>query len=346
MDRQVERCLSCGHALGIGRFCVNCGHPKGGPGEHSAEPGDQARTTGPATAADQPSPVPPPPVFEPPRPARYPLFADEAVPGEAPTLGATGRHASYPSTDPLPRASASVTAHRRARTSGLWWGAGAVAVVVLFGAGGYLLLNGSDNPEDAAVDTAVPSSTTSVDPSPIPTPPDSGSSEGSDEDPDDEPDGPIDVATLAEATPPDTAPPSRDVNGNAVRYEAFNMLDGQPDTAWRMPGDASGQEIVFRLDSPTTISEVGLINGYAKVDPGYNGYSANRRIESVEWVFGDGTVVQQDLADDLGLQRIPVDGIVADTVTLRIVEVSKPAKGPAGRDYTAISEVTFVGTPE
>ncbi len=123
------------------------------------------------------------------------------------------------------------------------------------------------------------------------------------------------------------------------------MLDGQSDTAWRMAGDASGREIVFRLESPTAITSVGLINGYAKVDPGYDGYQANRRITSVEWVFDDGTTVAQDLADDLALQSTPVDGVVSATVTLRIVSVSGPAKGPSGRDYTAISEISLVGTP-
>ena len=39
---------------------------------------------------------------------------------------------------------------------------------------------------------------------------------------------------------PPTAPPNEDVNGDQVSYDASNMLDGVPDTAWRVPGDATG----------------------------------------------------------------------------------------------------------
>jgi hypothetical protein len=333
----APRCLSCGHDLGIGRFCVNCGHPKDAPVDSTAER--------PAVR-----PIPPPPVHEPPRPARFPLFADETAAHGA-TTGSTGGSAAdagRPTALTPAAAPPAPSGHRRPRSAAPWWALGLVAAILLFGGGGVLLVTSSLGDDDTAGDPAT---------APVSTPsPSADESDESDEpsespSPDDADDGddgdddePVDLASRAEATPPDTAAPSRDVSGNAVRYEAFNMLDGQADTAWRMPGDASGREIVFRLDSPTTLVGVGLINGYAKVEPGYDGYAANRRIKAVEWVFADGTVVPQKLGDDLALQGVEVDRIETDTVTLRIVKVSEPGTGSAGRDYTAISDVALVGT--
>ncbi len=63
---------------------------------------------------------------------------------------------------------------------------------------------------------------------------------------------------------------------------------------------------------PTRITQVGLINGYAKVEPGYDGYAANRRITSVEWEFADGTVIAQDLGD-APTCRAPTSTVVSDS---------------------------------
>jgi hypothetical protein len=71
------------------------------------------------------------------------------------------------------------------------------------------------------------------------------------------------------------------------------MLDGRADTCWRMAGDGTGVELTFQLAGPTTMTRVGLINGYAKnaVVGGrnLNWYVGNRRVLSAQWVFDDGT---------------------------------------------------------
>ena len=327
MSADRTTCLACGEPLGIGRFCMNCGHPEEAPVKDESPTSTVERpilspAPPPASSPAQPprAAVAPPPVYEAPRPPRYPLWADEALspPSGPPVLA-----------PPPP-------AHRPRVGWVAGWVAAAIVLVALTGAGGVLLLGGDDAPTSPGT-ASPPGTSTPAEPAGPAEPAEPGSSGSAAE--------PVDLARTAEATPPDTAAPSRDVNGNAVRYEAFNMLDGQSDTAWRMPGDGSGQEVVLRLDSPTAISEVGLINGYAKVEAGYDGYRANRRITAVEWVFGDGTVVAQDLTDDLEVQRVAVDDVVTDEVTLRIVSVSGPTEGPTGRDYTAISEIALVGSP-
>jgi hypothetical protein len=160
---------------------------------------------------------------------------------------------------------------------------------------------------------------------------------------------PDDVAALATVRVPATAPPNLDVSGNQVRYEGRNMLDGVPETCWRMPGDGTGTEITIRLDAATLISRVGLINGYAKTAIDANGerldwYLGNRRILAVAWLFDDGSVVNQDLAETRRLQSVDVEPVRTRTVRLRLVRVSQPGAS-APRDYTPISDVTIVGTP-
>lgn len=353
----MEHCARCGHSLGVGRFCTNCGHAI----DRAVPDGDEWRSSTaerPPLPPAAPPPATPPPAFELPPQARFPLFADEVDPS-APTL-AKAAHPVQPAPAPAPPPTGQPTgqssAHgRRSGRGVLPWIAVAAVLALVAGVGTYLLLGGGDDSPDRATDRSEASQGPDRSDSPEPTASDPG--EGGEQtqpppepDPSAAPGEPRDVASLATATPPATASPSRDVKNNVVRYDAFYMLDGQPDTAWRMGGKGTGYEVSFVLDGPTELTEVGLINGYAKVSPGYDGYTANRRILEAEWVFADGTVVPQTFADgDRGLQTVPVgdrgDGVVTDTVALRILKVSRPAKGDAGRDYTAISDVSLVGKP-
>ena len=142
---------------------------------------------------------------------------------------------------------------------------------------------------------------------------------------------------------PATAPPQRDVAGAEVGYEAAQMLDGLARTAWRMPGDASGSEIVLRLDGPTVLTRVGLVNGYAKTaSDGTDWYAANRRVRRVAWRLDDGTTLTQRLGERRGLQVLDVPDVTTTSVRLRLLEVGEPGVDPA-RDYTAISEVSLLG---
>lgn len=96
-----------------------------------------------------------------------------------------------------------------------------------------------------------------------------------------------------------TADPSTDSAGNRVTFEASNVLDADPDTAWRCEGDATGEELTLTFDEPVTISSLSLIPGYAKVDPtdGTNRFWENRTMTQVRWSFDDGTSIQQFIDD-------------------------------------------------
>ncbi len=170
--------------------------------------------------------------------------------------------------------------------------------------------------------------------------------------PSEEPSGdgqPVDLARTATATVPATAEPNQDVDGNLVRYEARNMLDGVPETTWRMPGDGTGETLTFDFDSPVTLTSVGMVNGYAKTaregGTTLDWYAGNRRVLAVEWLFDDGTLVRQDLEETRTLQSIDVDPVTTESVQVRLVTVTPPGRGPSARNYTAVSEVSLVGTP-
>jgi hypothetical protein len=148
-----------------------------------------------------------------------------------------------------------------------------------------------------------------------------------------------DLTRGATATASSTAPPNQDLDGDMVRYDASNLLDGVPSTAWRMAGDGTGATLSVQLPSPSLVTEVGLINGYAKVDDRVDWYPRNRRVLEAEWIFDDGTTVVQHLDESSELQTMEVGPIATSTIQLRILIVSPPGD----RNYTAISDLLIDG---
>lgn len=269
----MSTCARCGHELGVGRFCTNCGHPIG-------------------------QPVPESEVL--------PRLEDASY--AAPPAGAA----------------------RPGRPSWLLAAIGAVLALVLV----VVLVSwlGGDDEPDGPADSAPGSAGTAA-----------AEPDRAGPDP-----RPANVAATTRIEAPETAPATTDLDGSLVGYTAEQMVDGVPQTCWRTPGDGSGTTILFTLRRPTTLTRVGLVNGYTKQVP--NGtslvdwYPLNRRITSVEWVFDDGTTVSQDLREVRRMQRLRIDPVTTRTVQLRILGVTAPGAGPLGRDYTAISEVMLAGT--
>lgn len=153
---------------------------------------------------------------------------------------------------------------------------------------------------------------------------------------------PAEVATQADVEVPGTAPDGVDSSGDEVSYAAANLVDGDPSTAWRVEGDATDEEIVLTLPSARTISEVGIVNGYAKVDDdsGDRRYGQNRRVLAVTWIFDDGTEASFELEETPELQTFTLDAPAeTTTVRVRLDEVSDPG----GRDFTAVGELSLLG---
>ena len=316
----MNYCSKCGHELDTGRYCTNCGHPVG-PDETWRT--DTAERT--VAIASPPPPRPPnqpPPPHTPPPPARFPLFADE-LDAEG---GEDGSYDEAPAAPYHPAYGTGYESHPHRRRVWWPWLAGAAALLVVLGIG-IALLTGGDEESPAATD-------------PTSGPAGKQGHGGAGRTAADDASG--ELATSSQVTVPDTAPPGRDADGNPTTYDAENMLDGRPDTAWRMPGDGTGDEIVVTLPEESHLTSVGLVNGYAKTTDGIDWYHGNRRVESVEWVFDDGSTVTQDLGDSTDLQSTDVD-VTTSSVTLRLVTVSRPGKGSTSRDYTAISDLSLIG---
>lgn len=293
--------------------CTNCGRELG-VGRFCTNCGHPIdwRTDTAERPAVQP-PLPPPPSG-----SRFPLFADE-VPTTPPPVGPP----VGPSVEPTP--------HRRRTGPWVTWLAVAVVLSLVAGLGLWLLIRSGDDDTTAASETPAssqePSGQTSERPGP------------------DLPPG--ELASRASVTVPDTAPANQDVSGNPVTFTGANMLDGVPETCWRMPGDGAGDQIVVTLPAETRLGSVGMVNGYAKSAQDAQGreldwYDGNRRVLSVEWSFDDGSSIVQELDDTTELQSVDVD-VTTTVITIRLVEVSAPGAGPAGRDYTAISELSLIG---
>ncbi|ABW16334.1 conserved hypothetical protein [Parafrankia sp. EAN1pec] len=151
-----------------------------------------------------------------------------------------------------------------------------------------------------------------------------------------------DITTRASVSASRTAPPALDGAGATISYDATNMVDGTPSTAWRAPGDATDVAIVFTLPEPVRLAAVGLIPGYAKQDPatGVDRFTQNRRISRARWVFEDGTSVEQVFQDTARMQRTPVD-VVTGRILLQVLAT---VPGSPDFDFTAVSDAQIVAS--
>ncbi|MBL0747499.1 NADase-type glycan-binding domain-containing protein [Nocardioides baculatus] len=365
----MNTCVRCGAALGVGRFCLNCGHRIGDPAPVEATP-VEATPLAPApepAAAEPPAAAPAPrdavPVPVPdsaPEPVALPVQAADptaVAPATAP-LGAPVEPAPVPvPAPPAPRAPVRestwdpreellpyeevdelVDDPVRGR-AWIFWVLGAVLLVGLV----FVLLDAFAADEDDTPATDPSASASSA-------PAGGGAEESTQpEAGEDGAEGPtgvgkrVDLARAATVEVPGTAPPTTDFDGNLVAYEAVQMHDGDPRTTWRVEGDATGQVVTFTLAEPAVVDRVGLVNGYAKQVAGVDWYPNNRRILAVTWGFEDGTTVEQTFSEQPTMQLLKVTPVQTSTVTITITSVTPPGSGSLGRDYTAISEVAVTG---
>jgi hypothetical protein len=310
-------CTRCGAQLGVGRFCTNCGAPVSGELPPDFPEGTAVRPPLPAEGTAV-RPIAPPDASS---GSRFPLYADQAV------LSVV---AARMQPVPPPR--------RHASSSRSW----VLPIVLLVLA---MLAAGTAGVWLATRDTG---NATGQDPQQTPSGPGSEKPSRTPDEPVTGPDGQADLASAAEVDAPRPLPPGLDLANNRVSYPATNMLDDDPESAYRVAGDATGSVITFRLPESSTITEVGLVNGYAKTDTSggrtIDWYDRNRRILRVEWLFDDGTSVVQDLEATRELQLIEVDPAETGTIELRILEVSETPRGPLAKNVTAISDVLLLGS--
>ncbi|MGY1723829.1 NADase-type glycan-binding domain-containing protein [Blastococcus sp. SYSU DS0533] len=140
------------------------------------------------------------------------------------------------------------------------------------------------------------------------------------------------------------APPSADSLGNTTTYGPELTLDAVGATAWRCPGVAVGQQLVYDFGAPVTVTSVGLVPGYAKVDSadGTDRFLENRTVTEVTWRFDDGSAHRQSIASP---SPAAADLELPGGVRTRqvVLEIAGTGNDTAVRDFTAISDVRFAG---
>jgi len=375
--------VACGAELGVGRFCLNCGHRIGAPApvrdEPAAAPAPATRTaaappgdlpaaaaeapaaagatavpdapagTGAGTAAsagagtvvddargqDTPAATVVPPVQAADPTPVPPTVAPDVVPDDT-DRPPSPRPAWDPREDLLPYEEVDdVDGDLPVR--GMAWIGWVVGAALLVGLAFLLLRVLEPDGDEVAADPSGDASTSSQASEPAAEPSDDGGEESAGV-------GKArDLSRGATFEVPGTAPPTTDFDGNLVAYEASQMGDRIPATAWRTAGDATGATVTVALTEPGVVTRVGLINGYAKQVAGVDWYPHNRRILSVTWGFDDGSTVEQSFAERPRMQWLKVPPVETGTVTLTINAVTPPGLGSLGRDYTAISEVGVMG---
>jgi hypothetical protein len=139
-----------------------------------------------------------------------------------------------------------------------------------------------------------------------------------------------------------TAEPALDASGERVSYGAANLVDDDPTTAWRVSGDGVGTTIRAEWDEPVALTSIGVVPGYAKVDAAdhTDRFHQERRVVAVRCSFDHDPAVTVTFADLAELQTFTVD-VRTRRVT---IEITRTTAAPE-RDFTAISELAFVGHP-
>jgi len=148
------------------------------------------------------------------------------------------------------------------------------------------------------------------------------------------------IRTGIQVTASSTAPSSTDAAGNVVTYLPKNVIDGDLQTAWRTPGDGSGESLTLLFDTPVHVVRIGLIPGYAKTDPetGVNRFEQNRIVREVRYLVRGTEPTTQTFRAAPVPQFVRL-GVTTSRVTIEIVETSEPG----GLDYTAVSEIYVYG---
>jgi hypothetical protein len=157
--------------------------------------------------------------------------------------------------------------------------------------------------------------------------------------------GPLGPQQPRRVTASGVADPSVDSAGATTTFDAANLADGRPDTAWRVAGDGRGQSVQLDFAGPVRVSEVQLIPGYAKLDAidGTNRFNQNRRVRAVRLEFSDGSSFTATFADLPTLQAVALpQPVVSSYLRIVILETTDPG-AQNGRDFTPISEIVVIG---
>lgn len=135
----------------------------------------------------------------------------------------------------------------------------------------------------------------------------------------------------------------QDAAGNEVDYRPEHAVDGDPQTGWQCQGDGAGETLELDLGGTAKVTRVGLIPGYAKVDPhdGREWYPLFRRLTEVRWHFDSGDPVSQQLDPDPELRDLQTLELPEprETGSVRLEIAGSTGGDTADRSVIAVSEI-------
>lgn len=132
----------------------------------------------------------------------------------------------------------------------------------------------------------------------------------------------------------------RSASGRRIDFQGPQAVDGRPGTAWRCKGDGVGRTLVITMKGVQRIAAVGLIPGFAAVDPitGADGFATDRRVLRVRWALGGRTGIQTLNPARPNLQLLRIPPTRAGVLTMTIL-----ATTAARTDVFAVSDVAVYG---
>lgn len=149
----------------------------------------------------------------------------------------------------------------------------------------------------------------------------------------------------ASATAPDGQ--NRCTPPGTTSYSVTNLVDGKPDTAWRVEGDAAGVYIDIRFAEPVVLQELRMIPGYAKTDPCDTSLYwciINRIPKRVRLTFDNNVSRDITLEEQCELQRITWEQPqTTRTVRIEVLDTYPPSSTVQQRDFTPISDIQLWG---
>lgn len=156
---------------------------------------------------------------------------------------------------------------------------------------------------------------------------------------------PLEVASIGASC---VREPAVDSDFNEVEYRPEFAVDGDHQTGWQCRGDGVGESLELDLADPADVVAVGLIPGYAKVDPhdDTEWYPLNRRLTEVRWHLGE-TVVEQRLDPDPDVRDMQLTELPEPvrTSALRLEILSSVPGESSAYPNVAITELQVLATP-
>ncbi len=128
--------------------------------------------------------------------------------------------------------------------------------------------------------------------------------------------------------------------GSGSREAPSSLLDDDPSTIWRCPGDGEGESITFTFDPSATLVGMRLVNG----NTAWTGrYESERRILSIRWQFSDGSYFVQGLAaNERGFQEVRFPETESRSVTMTVESVTEPDEQSETLNAVSISALEFL----